>query len=128
MLVIRKDQIQHFIAADDDQLTVVVAEAVRKANGERVAEYGDKELTAMAKIGIARARTHELTKAEDIAAYVAVMFEVAPRFYEQPDIRTLLNDASFSPEVRFYQLFERIQEKSWLEAEKRYDDSFWFGG
>ena len=128
MLVIRKDQIQHFIAADDAQLAVVVAEAVRKANGERVAEYGDKELAAMVKIGIERARTHELTKAEDIAAYVAVMFEVAPRFDEQPDIRTLLNDASFSPEIRFYQLFERIQEKSWQEAEKRYDDSFWFGG
>ncbi len=127
MLVIRKEQIQHFIAKDEQQLSEVIAAAVREACADRVEPYDDKELAKMAKIGIERARKHGLDKAEDLAAFVAVMFEVAPRFDEQPDIRAVLSEPNFAPAARFYNLFERIQEPSWQEAEKRYDDTFWAG-
>jgi hypothetical protein len=126
MLVIRKKQIQEFIATNDDQLAKVVAEAVREANGDRVAEYDDSELARMARIGIDRARSRGLFNAEDIAAFVAIMFEIAPRFDEQPEIDAAFKDARLPPELRFKMLFQMVPDAAWAEAGKRYDDSFWF--
>ena len=126
MLVIRNEQIQEFIATDDDQLARVVAESVRKAVGERVEGYEDAELERMVRLGFERARSHGLTGAEDIAAFIAIMFEVAPRFDEQEDIRAVLDDPSFPPSIRLYQVFDRASDDAWNEAARRYEDSFWF--
>ncbi len=126
MLIIREEQIQHFIAVDEAQLVQVVCRAIREANPERVADYDDKKLGKMIKIGIERAKSHELTKGQDIAAFVAVMFEIAPKFDEQEEIKTVLSDTVFPADERFYQLFERVSDDSWLEAETLYEDTFWF--
>ena len=126
MFVIRQEQIQHFIAADEDELVFEVAKAVRKANGERLASYDDAQLRSMVTIGIERARANKLTAAEDISAFVAVMFEVAPRFDEQKDIRQILDNETLPPDIRFYQIFDFAQDQAWAEAERRYDDDFWF--
>lgn len=126
MLIIREEQIQHFIAADEAQLVQVVCQAIREANPERVAHYDDKKLGKMIKISIGRAKSHELTKGQDIAAFVAVMFEIAPRFDEQEEIKAVFKDTMFPPDERFYQLFERVSEDVWREAEKLYEDTFWF--
>ena len=126
MLVIRKQQIQEFIARDETELTDVVREAVREANGDRVKDYGDDELNSMLKVGIGRAKSHGLTAAEDIAYFVAIMFEVAPRFDEQEDIRKVLEDTKFPLDIRLEQLFTCIDDIAWAEAGKNYEDSFWF--
>ncbi len=126
MLIIRKEQIQHLIAADDGQLVKVIRQAIRQANTERVYSWEDQELENMVKIGIDRAKSHGLDAAEDIAAFVAVMFEIAPRFDEQDEIRQVLDDQMFTPDVRFYQLFERVSNEAWSEAEMLYEESFWF--
>ena len=80
----------------------------------------------MLEIGIARAKSHGLTGAEDIAAFIAVMFEIAPRFDEQTEIRQVLTDDRFPPNVRLDQLFMLVPDEVWIEASKKYDDSFWF--
>jgi hypothetical protein len=126
MLIIREKQIQHFIAADEAQLVEVVSRAIRVAKPERVADYDDKKLEKMVKIGIERARSNELKRAEDITAFVAVMFEISPRFDEQAEIRQVLNNTNFPPDERFHQLFERVSDDAWLEAERLYEDTFWF--
>jgi hypothetical protein len=126
MLVIRKEQLQHFIAADENELVAEVAKSVRGAVNERVSPYDDAQFQKMVKIGIDRARANKLTGAEDISAFVAVMFEVAPRFDEQKDIRAVLDNEKFPPEARFYQIFDFATDQAWAEAERRYDDSFWF--
>lgn len=126
MLVIRKQQIQEFIARNEQELVDVVRQAIRGANGDRVSDYHDGQLNAMLKIGIERAQSHKLTGAEDIAAFVAIMFEIAPRFDEQSEIAAVLTDEKFSPDQRFNQLFQRVPPQAWIDAGKRYDDSFWF--
>ena len=126
MLIIREEQIQHFIAADEEQLVEVVSRAIREANPARVADYDDKKLGKMVKIGIERAKSHELTRGQDIAAFVAVMFEIAPKFDEQEEIKTILNETMFPADERFYQLFERVSDDVWEEAEKLYEDTYWF--
>jgi hypothetical protein len=126
MLVIRKEQIQAFIATDENELVAEVAKSVRKAVGDRVAPYDDAQLQKMVKIGIDRAKANKLTGAEDISAFVAIMFEIAPRFDEQKDIRAVLDDEKMPPEMRFNKLFDLTVDQAWVEAERRYDDSFWF--
>ncbi|MEP7211657.1 MAG: hypothetical protein ABI791_01180 [Acidobacteriota bacterium] len=126
MLVIRQEQIQAMIAADESGLETLVADAVRTANAERVEACDAGVFNSMIKTAIGRARSHDISNAEDIAAYAAVMFEIAPNFDEQPDIKLVLADAAFPASARFYQLFERVNEESWAEAEKRYDELVWF--
>lgn len=126
MLVIRQEQIQAMIAADETELETLIADAVRAANAERVEGYDADVLNSMIKTAIARARSHDISNAEDIAAYAAVMFEIAPNFDEQPDIKLVLADTTFPAAERFYQLFERVNDESWAEAEKRYDELVWF--
>lgn len=126
MLVIRQEQINAMIAADEKQLEALVADAVRSANAERIKDYEPDALNSMVRTAIARARSHGLAKPEDLAAFAGVMFEIAPNFDEQPDIKLILSDQSFPPAERFYQLFERVGDTSWAEAEKRYDELVWF--
>lgn len=126
MLIIRKDQIQSFIADSDEELNSEVAKAVRYAVGDRVAPYDDAELEKMVVIGIDRARANKLTAPEDIAAFVAIMFEVAPRFDEQQEVRAALDNNAFTMGERLARLFDMTTDAPWIDAERRYDDSFWF--
>lgn len=126
MLIIRKEQIQSFIAKDDAELASEVSKAVRYALGDRVAPYDDQQLEKMVNIGIERARANKLTAAEDIAGFIAVMFEVAPRFDEQKEIRAALDNELLPIGDRWARLFEMTLDTSWTDAERRYDDSFWF--
>jgi hypothetical protein len=126
MLVIRNDQIQQFIASSDEELNAEVVKAVRYAIGDRVAPYDDATLEKMVAIGIERARANKFTAAEDIAAFVAIMFEVAPRFDEQQEVRAMLDAETFPLGERLARLFDMTIDPTWLDAERRYDDSFWF--
>jgi len=126
-MIIRREQLEEFIARDDAELTSVVRGAVQAANGGRVAVYKDEELEAMVKVGIERARSRGLNFAEDIAAFVAIMFEIAPRFDEQPDIATVLADKTLPPNLNLDTLFARAAEPAWIDAQLKYEDSFWFG-
>lgn len=126
MLVIKQSQIQYFIAANDEELARVVTAAVKEANAERVAGYDDEQLAEMIKFGIERARAHNFERAETIAAFVAVMLEIAPNFDEQEEIKTVLADANHPPDERFFQLFERVSDVGWQAAENLYDARVWF--
>lgn len=126
MLVIKREQLDVFIASDDNELVTLIVAAVKNANALRTVNYKPELLRSMVTIGIERARALGLTKPEDIAAFVAVMFEVAPNFDQQPEINAILNDANFPPSERFYQLFERAPDAAWLDAEQRYDILVWF--
>ena len=126
MLIIRTEQIQHFIAKDDSELVKLIAGIMRTASAERVAGHPDETLETMVQTGIERARTHNFDRAEDIAAFVAVMFEVSPTFDENDEIKTILDEPSFPVEDRFEQLWERVPDETWKKLENEYDAKNWF--
>lgn len=126
MLTIRTEQIQHFIAKDDSELVKLIAEIIRTANPERVAGCTDETIESMVKIGIERARTHDFDRAEDIAAFVGVMFEISPTFDEKDEIKVILDDADSPVEERFEQLWEVTPDETWKELEDKYDAKVWF--
>lgn len=126
MLVIRDSQIQSFIAANDEDIFTIVAEAVKRANPKRISAASEERLESMVKIGIERAKSEGISRPEDIAAFVALMLEISPKFYRQPQIAAVLKDENFSIGERILQLDERVPEEAWAEAETAYDAEFWF--
>lgn len=126
MLVIRQEQIQHFIAEDDIALVRLIRQIMRECCPVRVENYSDKILDGMIKLGMEKAKKHNFAKAETVAAYVAVMFEIAPNFDEQPMIKQVLEDPNYVVDDRFFQLWQRVDEKVWQEAEDGYDAKMWF--
>lgn len=126
MLVIRDAQIQALIVGNDDDLQRLIEDAVRKVNPPRVDGLAPARVKSMVQIGIERAREAGFDKAEDLAVFVALMFEISTRFDEQPAISEVLKDATYPPEDRLEQLFERIPDAAWDEAVDLYDEKIWF--
>lgn len=126
MLVIRDAQIQALIAGSDDELEGLIEDAVRKVNPLRVDGLAPARVRSMVKIAIQRARGAGFEKAENLAVFAALMFEISPQFYEQPAIAEVLNDATYPPGERLEQLFERVPDEAWTEAVDLYDEKIWF--
>ena len=80
----------------------------------------------MVKMSIARAKSHQFERAQDIAALVGIMFEISPTFDQIKEISACLDDTTFSAEMRFQQLWGKVPEGKWLEAEATYDAKIWF--
>ncbi len=127
MLVIRDAQLQSFIATSGDDIELLIAQAELRINPSRVDGIRPVRLKAMARIAMETAMSVGLTKAEDIAGFAALMFEVSPRFHEEPTIATALADESFQPGERLSFLFERTSDEAWADAVKLYDENVWFG-
>jgi hypothetical protein len=106
-----------------------VARHLREEHASRCEGIGGEELTRRVEIGIARARGHGLTWDASITAFVAIMFEVAPTFDEQPAIRRVLSDRRLSADRRIDALWDRTSEEDWDEAEAHAGraESFWSG-
>ena len=126
MLIIREEQFQHFIAEDEPELVKLVAGIIRTGNFERVKDLRDETLEAMTRISVERAKTYDFERAEDIAAFTAIMFEVSPNFDRQEDIKKLLEDKSFPPAQRLEQIWGRTTDEMWKQAEDAYDAAIWF--
>lgn len=75
--------------------------------------------------GVARARRYGLTAEASIAAFVSIMFEVAPSFDEQPAIHALLTDSRIPPSFRISAAVHRASREDWEEAERMSDSRAW---
>lgn len=126
MLVIKKAQIEAFVAEDDTHLTRVIREIVQEAFHEGVGDYSDEKLNGMVRFGIERAKSRGFELAEDIAAFVAIMFEISPNFDIQEHIDAFFKDESVPGDRRMEQLLGRVQNETWAEAENTYDAKAWF--
>lgn len=126
MLIIREEQIQHFIAKDESELIKLIAGIIRAGNNKRVEGHSDETLEAMTRIGIERAKTYDFERAEDLAAFIAVMFEISPEFDRSEDIKNLLEDKNFAPAQRFEQIWGRVSEDAWAQAQETYNAAVWF--
>lgn len=126
MLVIKKEQIEKFIAEDDTQLVRVLRDIIREAFHEGVEGYSDETLDGMVRIGVERARSRGFSMAPDIAAFVAIMFEISPDFDQEEQVDAFLKDDTFSASMKIEQMLGRVQDDNWVKAEEMYDPKAWF--
>jgi hypothetical protein len=90
-----------------------------------VEELPDETLQDMVRSGIARARSHGISYESSIAAFTAVMFEIAPNFDRHRLSQVLLNDEEIDPNSRLEELFKVLTEKNWESIKEDYDAEAW---
>jgi hypothetical protein len=115
------------IMGSDEEFVEFLVAHVKEEHPGIETERDDETLREMVRGGIERAGSHELTTAEDITAFISIMFEIAPNFDEQPQIKAVLDDENTPPEQRLEKLWTpAVPEEAWDEAEKNYDENAWF--
>jgi hypothetical protein len=126
MLVIRQEQIDTLIMGNEDEFTEFLVNHVKEEHPDLEENYDDETLRKMVKHGINRAKSHQLSTAEDLTAFISIMFEIAPNFDEQPKIKAVLDDKKFPPESRIERLWtDAVSEEAWQEAEDNFDEKAW---
>src|SRR5262245_45845822 len=108
MLVIRQEQIDTLIKGTDEEFVEFLVEHVKEEFPEKAAERDEETLRTMVKNGIERAESHNLRSAEDQTSFISIMFEIAPNFDEQPQIKTVLDDEQFAPADRIERLWSPL--------------------
>jgi hypothetical protein len=126
MLVIRQEQIDTLIMGSDDEFVEFLVNHVKEEHPDLEEKYDDGTLREMVKHGINRAKSHQLSTAEDLTAFVSIMFEIAPNFDEQQQIKAVLDDETFPPESRIERLWtDIVSEEAWQEAEDNFNEKAW---
>jgi hypothetical protein len=127
MLKVSAKQREMLNQAIEEAFVREVCRHLRAEHAPRCEGLDDAELSRRARVGIARARIHDLEWDTSITAFVAIMFEVAPTFDEQPAIRRVLGDRRVSPSQRIDALWDRTTEEDWDEAERYGEraEAFW---
>jgi hypothetical protein len=129
MLTIGQQQLDALKESMDRVYARDVAQFIRAEHPEAVQALSDEELLRRVTLGIERAGSHGLTWDASITAFVAIMFEVAPTFDEQPAIARVLKDESIPADERIDALWDRTTDEDWDEAEARarFAEAFWNG-
>jgi hypothetical protein len=126
MIRISKDQMDRFLVHDEQAFIDFIAQHLREEIPELVDEFPADSLRSLIASGLARARGHEFVRPEDLTAFVSIMFEIAPNFDEQPEIRKVLRDQSIPTDQRMDALFKKVSPEAWEEADLNYDAEAWY--
>lgn len=109
------------LLADYSKTVVILPDESRSA----VEDLPEETLHSLVRTGIARARGHGLGLESSIAAFVAVMFEVAPNFDTHRLCEVLLADEEVEPDRRLDELLKVLTEKNWKSVKESYDPQAW---
>jgi len=103
-------------APNEQELAELIFDHLCDEHPEAVAELRDAEILRRVRLGISRARSHDLTSEGAITAFVTLMFLIAPNFDQHPRIRKALDNPSVEPDQRIQQIFQKTAEADWDEA------------
>jgi len=122
---IREAQIQQLTSDPQRDFIERLAAAVREIQPETVSELDHDELIEYVSSGVDRAESHGLVMEDAIGTFVGWMFEFAPNFDLQRNIKTMLEYPGLTPEERLDLVAQAATEQDWSEAEAIYDDDAW---
>lgn len=135
MLKLRQEQMDAFQATADEMFVGRIVghlradyadSVVRLATGAfEVRHLPDAALRAMVRGGLARARGYGMTAEASLAAFVALMVEVAPNFDEHPLLQRILKDPQVPADSRVERLLNEATEQNWQAAAADYDVNAW---
>ena len=125
MLVIRKAQMDVFQAHAEDDFVERLMKYLREEQDAETYELDDAELRRRVKIGIEKARSYDLTWEKPIVFFVQLMFDIAPNFDEQKNIRDVLEAPYEEPNEKMDDLLENTSDEDWEQASVLYDETVW---
>lgn len=134
-MIIRPAQLEAFQAGAEADFENRVVRHILKEHAEvsvrfptrtvGVAEIPEELLREMIRNGFARARSYGMEYESSLAAFVSLMFAVAPNFDEHPLIRRVLLDEREPPDSRIELFDEHLTDDDWEAAEHGYDALAW---
>lgn len=104
-LIVDPKQFQGLLQADSEAFVGLVHEHLIEALPDEIRGIPAPLVRSMIEVGIARARSHGLRSDEELLGFVAVMFEVAPNFDEEEELRAVLTRRGPSASDRWEALF-----------------------
>lgn len=132
---IRPEQFEAFQSVAEAAFTDKVTEYIRDYHAEDIVKFETSTLLVkhiptetlqiMVQDGCIRARQYGLTWESNLAAFIVLMFVVAPNFDTYPPIHRLLQDNTIPADSRIDQLWKFTTEQDWEAAKQRYDESAW---
>lgn len=126
MLVIREEQIDALLLGDEERLVGTIFIRVTREDPELAEKRDEETLRKMIRSGIERARGHGFESARDISDFVSLMFEIAPNFDEQTEIKRVLGDKGMPPGERLEKARSTlVPETAWEEARENSDERAW---
>jgi len=126
MIKIRKEQKGVFTYGDESSFVDFVAAYMRDKYPEYVDILPVDSLKSMIVSGLERARGHGFASPEDLLAFVALMFVMAPNFDEEPTIQTILDEPRIPVEERLDRALVDEMNPSWETVRRNYDGNAWY--
>jgi len=127
VLIIRQEQINRLVMGSEKEFVEHLVGRVKDEHPAIESERDDKTLRKMVENGIERAKSHDLANAEDLTDFVLLMFDVAPNFDEQIQIKAVLDDERIPPDERIERARSPlVPAAAWEEAKNNYDENAWF--
>lgn len=126
MLIVRAEQFEKIVKTSDEDFVNYLVAYVRGNHSGAAAEHTDATLRKMIRGGIKRAKRYRIERVVDTEIFIGKMFDVAPNFDEQADIKAVLTDESLPPEKRLEILVSpAVAKESWEEARRNSDEKAW---
>ena len=126
MLKLSRPQLEAMTLRDPQRLVDTLLRYVRRNAADMIKNIDPISLREMVEGGVVRARSHGLSRLDDLALFIGLMFEIGPSFDEQADLHRLLDDPAIPPDQKMANLLARAPDAAWDEAEKRRDSLAWF--
>jgi hypothetical protein len=79
----------------------------------------------MVRVALRRARRYGIYDQRALAAFVALMFAVAPNFDQHPAVRAILRDSQSGADRAVLLLLARLSPDEWNDVRRSYDESAW---
>jgi len=126
VLVIRQEQMDTLIKGTDDEWVETLLKETKESDPDISKKYDDDALRRMVRMAIKKAERYGFTPAKDQASFVSIMFEVAPNFDEQDEIRSVLMEDNLKPSFRLQKLWSNaVPEEVWDKAEENHNEDAW---
>lgn len=90
-----------------------------------VAEAPNAVLDELIQCGITLARQYGFSWESDLAAFVTLMFVVAPNFHDHPSARRILLDPDVPPDSRLREMWDGTTEEEWEQMKEAYNPEAW---
>ncbi len=134
-MVIRSDQMAEFDAAAEVRFQQELEQYLREklgdcpipaASGDRpLATLPEKAVAAIARCGIARARSYGLRTQADLAAFTGLMCRFGPHFDKHPLVHGELVHPDIPDAARLAHLCAVVNDAAWAEVRQSYKASSW---
>ena len=134
-MIIRSEQMAVFENTAQSDFVVTLKNYLRKSHGSirvrlpvgsyALRDLSDRILTELVRRGIQRGRVYSLTWESSLAAFVTLMFLVAPNFHADRLIHRMLTDSAIPPNERVDRICQWIKEPYWKRMRGAYNPSAW---